>query len=687
YISGMRSEETIISGQGSCAFIVIGENVEMHHLGIRDCWNDAGIYVFGNNATVSYCNIYDNYYGIYLDTANSAFEKSAVHDNSFIGILFKYTQQSRVRNCTIFGNNIGMVLDNSNYNRIEKNTFSDNYVNALKISYSHNNIIYYNDFRNNFIGCYLENSADNLIYFSNFIGNTQHVIDYGANMWDNGSVGNYWDDYDGVDTNWDGIGDTPYEIDANSIDHYPLIREAGFPIAYFTWQPSSPYTFETVYFYDASIDLDGAIVSWLWNFGDGNISYEKNPTHYYADDGIYIVNLTVTDNDGRMAWMEKEITVLNTPPVANFTWQPQNPTDVDEIIFNASLSYDIDGFIANYTWNFGDGWMAYGKEVKHVYADNGNYTVNLTIIDDDGATAYVTKVITVRNVPPVANFLFKPYEPTDLDTIEFTDKSYDLDGNIVNYTWNFGDGNISYEKNPTHQYKNNGLYVVSLTVVDDDDTVSQISKAILVKNVPPVVNFTWQPQNPTDLETITFTSTSYDPDGYIVNYTWSFGNGNKSYETNATWKYADDGLYVVTLTVIDDDSAKTIMEKEINVSNVPPKALFTVKPTKPRQDEKVVFNASTSYDPDGHIVNYTWDFQSDGIVDAYGLEVTYKYEKKGNYFVTLTIVDDDGASDSMQILVNVREKEKVPGFEFIIIIAASAILILMKRQRRGIWRI
>jgi len=686
-LTGSGAWSSIIEGAGNTAIKVAARGTKIEGIGVRDCWNDAAILIIASDVKIKNCISYNSYHGIYINAYNATVENCEFFDNTLNGVYLYSTYSSTFIGCRIYGNNNGMVLVLSSYNDIERCEFSNNSVYALKILNSYANTLYHNDFYDNLVGCYLENSADNLIYFSNFIGNTQHVVDYNANMWDNGSVGNYWDDYDGVDTNWDGIGDTPYEIDANSIDHYPLIREAGFPIAYFTWEPLQPYTFETVYFYDASIDLDGAIVSWLWDFGDGNISYEKNPTHYYADNGIYIVNLTVTDNDGRMAWMEEEITVLNTPPLANFTWEPQHPTDIDEIIFNASLSYDIDGFITNYTWDFGDGWIAYGVEVKHVYADNGNYTVNLTIIDDDGATAYVTRVITVRNVPPVANFIFKPYEPTDLDTIEFTDKSYDLDGNIVNYTWNFGDGNISYEKNPMHQYKNNGVYVVSLTIVDDDGDISQISKAILVKNVPPVANFTWQPQNPTDLETITFTSTSYDPDGSIVNYTWSFGNGNKSYETNATWKYADDGLYIVTLTVVDDDGAKTIMEKEINVSNVPPKALFTVKPTKPRQDEKVVFNASTSHDPDGDIVNYMWDFQSDGVTDAYGLEVTHKYEKKGNYFVTLTIVDDDGASDSMQILVNVREKEKVPGFEFIIIIAASAILILMRRQKRGIWRI
>ena len=85
-----------------------------------------------------------------------------------------------------------------------------------------------------------------------------------------------------------------------------MIRRAGLPIAYFSFEPSLPYAYEIIYFYDNSIDLDGSIVTWIWDFGDGNKSYERNTSHFYADNGIYGVNLTVIDNDGNCANLEKE---------------------------------------------------------------------------------------------------------------------------------------------------------------------------------------------------------------------------------------------------------------------------------------------------------------------------------------------------------------------------------------------
>jgi len=84
------------------------------------------------------------------------------------------------------------------------------------------------------------------------------------------------------------------------------------------------------------------------------------------------------------------------------------------------------------------------------------------------------------NIPPLANFTWNPLNPTFLDTIQFIDSSYDEDGLIVNYTWDFGDGNISYEQNPKHAYSNYGLYTVTLTVKDDKGCITIVSKEIMV---------------------------------------------------------------------------------------------------------------------------------------------------------------------------------------------------------------
>ncbi|MEA2054657.1 MAG: PKD domain-containing protein, partial [Candidatus Thermoplasmatota archaeon] len=166
---------------------------------------------------------------------------------------------------------------------------------------------------------------------------------------------------------------------------------------------------------------------------------------------------------------------------------------------------------------------------------------------------------------PVANFSWIPPDPTDIDTIHFTDNSDDPDGFVVNWSWDFGDGNISYLQNATHSYVDDGIYNVTLEVTDNEGLIDNISKRVTVTNVPPSANFNYVPERPTVQDTIQFTDNSSDADGTIVNWTWSFGDGNYSYEKNAAHSYAYDGMYNVTLAVKDDDGATNTTSKEVTI--------------------------------------------------------------------------------------------------------------------------
>jgi hypothetical protein len=88
----------------------------------------------------------------------------------------------------------------------------------------------------------------------------------------------------------------------------------------------------------------------------------------------------------------------------------------------------------------------------------------------------------VMNQPPVADFTWAPSNPTTQDVVQFTDLSYDPVGDIVNWTWEFGDGNTSNLQHPTHQYSNPGTYTVWLTVKDNDGANDSVSKDVLVNN-------------------------------------------------------------------------------------------------------------------------------------------------------------------------------------------------------------
>ena len=161
---------------------------------------------------------------------------------------------------------------------------------------------------------------------------------------------------------------------------------------------------------------------------------------------------------------------------ADFYYIPNNPSDIDEINF-----YDLSvGNIVNYTWDFGDGCFAYEKNPKHRYADDGTYEVKLKVRDENGEEKEIKKEINVRNVEPIPDFYWEPKNPKINEEINFLDNSSDLDGWIVNYTWDFGDGCFAYEKNPKHRYEKEGIYKVSLRVEDNDGAFKEKSENIKI---------------------------------------------------------------------------------------------------------------------------------------------------------------------------------------------------------------
>jgi len=214
-----------------------------------------------------------------------------------------------------------------------------------------------------------------------------------------------------------------------------------------------------------------------WDFGDGTTSTAQNPTHQYADDGTYTVTLTVTDDDGASDSASRSITVLNVGPTADFSYSPSEPKAGENVTFDASSSYDPDGAIVSYHWDFGDGETGTGKTATHSYADDGTYTVTLTVTDDDGASDSASRTVIVSgtfssatspNQPPTADFSYSPSSPTTADTVQF---------------WDFGDGTTSTAQNPTHQYADDGTYTVTLTVTDDDGASDTATATVIVSSV------------------------------------------------------------------------------------------------------------------------------------------------------------------------------------------------------------
>jgi FOG: PKD repeat len=219
-------------------------------------------------------------------------------------------------------------------------------------------------------------------------------------------------------------------------------------------QGSSPLR---VQFTDTSIG-SGNTSSFLWNFGDGTTSTERNPTHTYNRTGQYTVALTVTNPCGATnSTLKSNYVSVGNVPVADFVGTPTNGLAP----LNVSFTDRSQGTNLTYSWDFGDGTTSTAKDPKHTYTTEGTYTVKLTVTNVYGTnTATKDKYITV-GVAPRADFQADVLSGIAPHPVQFTDLSK---GNPTSWHWDFGDGATSTEKNPKHTYQNSGYYDVTLTI-------------------------------------------------------------------------------------------------------------------------------------------------------------------------------------------------------------------------------
>jgi len=242
-----ESGEKFVYGEPAlwCGIMVGGyetffENVTIMNNHIRN--NYIGVLLWSSiNSKIIDNNIENNTYGIIPFVV---FRSDISHNNlsnSFIGISAQYVLQSNISSNTITSNEIaGLRMQDSSFNIIDGNYIENNWY-GIDLSESDNNNITRNTLTSNEYGISLGRSGSNLIYHNNFIWNSIQVYNsLSNNTWNDlyPSGGNYWSDYTGVDVKngpsqnlpgSDGIGDTPYIIDANNTDHYPLMNPYGAP--------------------------------------------------------------------------------------------------------------------------------------------------------------------------------------------------------------------------------------------------------------------------------------------------------------------------------------------------------------------------------------------------------------------------------------------------------------------------
>lgn len=412
---------------------------------------------------------------------------------------------------------------------------------------------------------------------------------------------------------------------------------------------------------EGSSDPDGSITAWQWDFGDGSDPQTAETVNYtYAEDGSYTVTLTVTDDQDLEHSATVQLVVANAVPQAAM----QVSLDGLELTVDGSGSSDAEGGGLSYAWDFGDGATATGATAEHSYTAEGEYEVKLVVTDEYGATGSATQQVSVQlaNVAPVALF------QTTIDELNVhfdASASHDIDGQIVEYEWIFGDGQTGTGQSVDHAYATSDAYGISLIVTDNEGATHRLDSVVMVfaaEELDPKAAFTSVADG---LELSVDASTSLPPaaGGEITGYDWDFGDSATAETRTATHTYAQAGTYEVTLTVHAAERSSQITQTvSIGMAQGPNPQFGTAL-----NGRLLNVDAAATTPGDAPITEYQWDF-GDGKTGT-GEQASHRYAADGEYVVSLTAVDGNGAEASTSQTIQTANDLPVAAFS----VAAEAL--------------
>lgn len=293
------------------------------------------------------------------------------------------------------------------------------------------------------------------------------------------------------------------------------------------------------------------------------------------------------------------------------------------------------GSPTSWEWNFGNGNRSILQNPSAIYTNPGKYNVTLKVKDASGGTSSVTNLTILVFKNPIAEFNFNKTSVCANDPISFTDNSILGDTTIKLFQWDFGNGQVSNLKNPPYGYQNQGLYSVSLSLIDNNGCKNtKYKKDVIAVNPSPVAKFSQSNAvfciNPS---TVNFKNQTT---GTGNAYLWNFGDGQTSTTENPNKTYGSLGNYNVSLKVTNSFNCSHSFSVSNAVKIEPLKADFLIKNPNICVGDKIIIENRSSNMPD---LEYTWYF-SDGSTSN-KLNPNKAFKKSGEYEVSLSIKNED----------------------------------------------
>ena len=398
----------------------------------------------------------------------------------------------------------------------------------------------------------------------------------------------------------------------------------------------------TVTFQDSS---KGEMLKYYWSFGDGKISKLQNPVHQYKQAGFYEASLSIRNSAGNCS-DKYAVRIQLAPPVCDASFSVFVESTTNTAYFNSKVQDPAN----KYYWIFGDGTISNISNPVVQFGYPGYYSAMLTVSNEEsGCSDSWKKVLLIgsQGIDCESDFIYNVEEGNN---VFFTDRSL---GNISAWHWNFGDGQLSGEVDPSHTYSQPGFYNVCLTVYAENEIQNTRCQKILVSAEDAIdrclAQFIYTVVDTTN--TISCTDRSF---GSPDSWKWEYQDGWTSTLQNPVYTAPSDGYYLVRQHI--ENSATGDKDDAFGLINV--NAPMKLKGGYGYVMDESIIKAE-SYPVDyvgvslGDASKYKWSF-GDGTYDSTTTSPTHEYTAPGTYEVCLIIIEQvSGDSDTSCQMVTV----------------------------------
>jgi gliding motility-associated-like protein len=281
--------------------------------------------------------------------------------------------------------------------------------------------------------------------------------------------------------------------------------------------------------------------TYVWNFGDTTTSTVVSPTHAYTYQGLYNVQLIITDAFGCTDTITKPQLIKVADAIAKFTIS-------DTIGFCPPLLVQLNNQSQNFTsisWNFGDGNFSSLISPSHFYNNPGNYVLTLTANGSGTCKDSSKKTIVVKG--PSGSFSYGPLNICSPSVVNFVSQTR----NNATFIWDFGDGTTlaTSDSMVSHVYNGQGLFKPKMILVDNNGCQVLVTGPDTIRVVDVIARVNLAQTTFCDSVKLSLKDSSISFNDNIVAYKWNFGDGTTSTQQNPTHNYTTTGNYILSLIV------------------------------------------------------------------------------------------------------------------------------------------